>query len=288
MTRLQKIQIAQSECREAINVLINTDDRTDAQNGELRTLTATMAGHEVEYRAALSVEGDSEREAREAAQAAGVDSETRERLELRSRSTLGAFVAAALSGRLPGGAEAEYAAAHHAPAGSIPLDLWETDRPRETRAVTPAPATGTGVTVAPVQPFVFAPSIAPRLGIDMPSVGSGGYSEMTITTAPPASAKAKSADADDTAGALTAVTANPRRLSARMSVSLEDVASVGHGGERRPGDHVRGLRGRGVRRLLGKQEIPRHGLDHRARHRLSDGSHGHPHGGASDLEFGRD
>ena len=94
------------------------------------------------------------------------------------------------------------------------------------RAATPAPTTGTGVTVAPVQPFVFSPSIAPRLGIEMPSVGSGGYSEMTITTALPAHPRAKGADAADTAGALTPITANPRRVSARMTVAVEDVAQI--------------------------------------------------------------
>ena len=186
-----------------------------------------MGTMEVEYRAALAAEGDTEREAREAAAAATGDPETRERLELRGRSTVGAFLLAALQGRVPSGAEAEYAAAFNAPAGHIPIDLWESDRPAETRAATPAPTTGTGVTVAPVQPFVFAPSIAPRLGIDMPSVGTGGYSELTITTALPAVAKAKGGDADDTAGVLTPITANPRRISARMTVTLEDVAQIG-------------------------------------------------------------
>ena len=110
----------------------------------------------------------------------------------------------------------------------IPLDLFEVDRPApETRAVTPAPSTGTGVTVAPVQPFVFAPSIAPQLGIDMPSVGSGGYSEMTISTALTPMPEAKGDAADGTAGALAAVTTTPRRISARLSLSLEDVAAIG-------------------------------------------------------------
>ena len=45
------------------------------------------------------------------------------------------------------------------------------------------PATGAGATLAPIQPFVFSQSIAPMLGIEMPSVGSGSYSEMTISTA---------------------------------------------------------------------------------------------------------
>ena len=48
----------QSETREAINVLLNTDSRTDEQNGELRELTAKMATAETEYRAALVAEGD--------------------------------------------------------------------------------------------------------------------------------------------------------------------------------------------------------------------------------------
>ena len=43
----------------------------------------------------------------------------------------------------------------------------------------------------------------------------------------PAAAKAKGADADDTAGVLTPLIANPRRISARMTVTLEDVAQIG-------------------------------------------------------------
>ena len=231
MTKLQEIQIRLSECRQRLNELLGMETRTDEQTTEMETLTTEVSAKEPELRAAIAAEPDAERLAREAAAAGGaVDAETRERLELRGRSTVGAFLAAALAGRLPGGAEAEYGAACGAKPGHIPFDLWEQDRPRpdpETRAVTPAPTTGTGVTVAPVQPFVFAPSIAPRLGIDMPSVESGGYSEMTIATSLPAAAKAKGGDADDTAGALTPLTANPRRISARMSVSLEDVAQIG-------------------------------------------------------------
>ena len=159
-----------------------------------------------------------------------VDSEVRERLEIRGKSRVGAYLLAALQGRLPGGAEAEYSAALGTAGGEIPIDLWEHDRPApsaEVRAATPAPSTGTGVQVAPISPFLFAPSIAPRLGIDMPSVGSGGYSEMTIGTSVPAAPKAKGANATDTAGALVAVTATPRRISARMTVTLEDVSAIG-------------------------------------------------------------
>ena len=223
MTKLQKIQIKQSEAREKINELLSVAERTDEQTAELHERTKTAQELEVEYRAALAVETPVEVDGN----GLPTDPETRERLELRGRARLGGFLAAALQGRLPAGAEHEFAAALGAQAGHVPMDLWEADRPVETRAATPAPATGTGVTVAPVTPFVFAESIAPRLGIDQPSVGSGGYSELTITTALPAAAKAKGGDADDTAGALTPLTANPRRISARMTVTLEDVAQIG-------------------------------------------------------------
>ena len=227
MLTSQRHEVRASEIRAALNTLSALDALTDDQTAEVDKLTKEYGAVECRKRAAIIAEGgDNASDTTET-----VDAETRERLELRGRSRVGAILMAALEGRLPGGAEAEYCAALGTPAGHIPLDLWEGDRPvltAEQRAATPAPATGTGVQVAPVQPFIFSPSIAPRLGIDMPSAGTGGgYSEMTITTSVPAAPKNKGDDATDTAGALTAVNAGPRRISARMSVTLEDVAAIG-------------------------------------------------------------
>ncbi|MCY4637546.1 MAG: phage major capsid protein [Acidobacteria bacterium] len=225
MTKAQTITIRLSECRQKINDLLGVETRSDEQQADLEKLTGEVQKLEPELRAAIAAEPDPVVDVTDT-----TDPEVRERLELRSKASLGGFLLAALQGRMPAGAEHEYAAAFDAKPGHVPMDLWEADRPApETRATTPAPTTGTGVSVAPVQPFVFAPSIAPRLGIDMPSVGSGGYAEMTITTALPAAPKEKGGDADDTAGALTAVTTNNRRISARMSVTLEDVAAIGVG-----------------------------------------------------------
>ena len=226
MTKAQTITIRLSECRQKINDLLGVEDRSADQQAELETLTGEIQKLEPELRAAIAAEPDPEARVTDT-----LDPETREKRELRGKATLGGFLLAALQGRVPSGAEAEYAAAFGAPVGHVPMDLWEGDRPAaETRAATPAPTTGTGTTVAPIQPFVFAPSIAPRLGIDMPSVGSGAYSVMTVSTALPAAPKAKGDDADDTAGALAAVTANARRVSARMTVTLEDVATIGAAG----------------------------------------------------------
>ena len=226
MTKVQSITVKLSECRQKLNDLLGVEGRSADQQTELETLTGEVQKLEPELRAAIAAEPDPETRVTDT-----TDPEVRERLELRSKATLGGFLLAALQGRMPAGAEHEYAAAFDAKPGHVPMDLWESDRPAPTeeRAATPAPGTGTGVSVAPVQPFIFAPSIAPRLGFDMPSVGSGGYAEMTITTPLPAAPQNKGVDATDTAGALTAVTANPRRISARMSVTLEDVAQIGVG-----------------------------------------------------------
>ena len=122
------------------------------------------------------------------------------------------------------GAEAELRDAAGIGDGEIPLELWDTET--ETRAVTEAPGT-VGVNLDRIRPAVFANSIAPRLGIDMPRVQSGTYASATITTNQTAEAKAKNAAIAATAGAFTVTTATPKRISARLELTLEDIAAVG-------------------------------------------------------------
>ncbi len=209
----------------------------DALTAEIRQeadgLQAELLDVETREAAAIASEPDPEVRVTDT-----TDPEVRERLELRGRASFGRYLMARMQGRsVLDGADAEFAAAHGitdimAPVeagGGVPLDLWEQDRPEE-RAATPAPATGTGTNVAPISPFLFSPSIAPMLNIAMPSVPSGSWSEMTVTTSVPAAPKAKGVDADNTAGALTARTTGPRRISARLELTLEDIASVGQAG----------------------------------------------------------
>ena len=202
---------------------------------------------------------DIEREAREAARAVEVEDreskvddpkdnglrpEERERLELRGRARFGAYISAAIQQRLPDGAEKEYAASCGVTAGHIPLDLFETDRPEiRADAASGIPSTGLGATLAPIQPFIFSESIAPRLGIAMPAAPSGAYSEATITTALSAAPKDKGAAQDSTAAVITPTTAKPRRISARLTTQIEDVAEIG------VGNYEAALRANAVQRL---------------------------------------
>ncbi len=226
MTILQKLQLKQSEIREKLNTLLGLETRTEGQDAELLTLTADAQKLEPEIRAAIIATPDPQ----EVTTPTG-DPETRERLELRGRARFGRFLSSAISGRAIDGVEAEYRSAMGAGDG-IPLDLFEQDRPRELEyradAATVAPSSAQGENVAALQPFVFSESIAPMLGIDMPEVSSGVYTEPRISVQLEAAAKTKGTSQSSTAATIVGVSAKPRRIVARLTVQLEDVAAFGN------------------------------------------------------------
>ena len=134
---------------------------------------------------------------------------------------------AAVRGVALTGPEAELRAELGLAANEIPTQFLDAQRDVERRAESSAPGT-VGVNLGVVQPYVFAPSVATNLGIEIRDVPTGTYGIPVITTAPGAPAfKNPKADADATAGALSVETATPRRLPVRLTVTLEDVAKVG-------------------------------------------------------------
>ena len=155
------------------------------------------------------------------------DAETRARDALRARVSIGRFLAMGVKGARLDGAEEEFRQAVGATERSIPIDAFEEPR-REHRAdvATAAPST-TGLNMTGVVPAAFSGSIAPRIGITMPRVGSGKYSVPRLTTNLTAGTKAKGADQESTAGAFTVASTGPTRISARLSLRAEDLAEVG-------------------------------------------------------------
>ena len=225
--KVSELEEHRDELKAKINAAedAETPDATAiAQLGtDLRTAEGDLKTKRAEFRAALEADVETGAPVVE-------DAESRERITLRSKATLGGFVLARMQGRMPSGELAEYAAACGVSDG-IPIDLFEKDRPAPVEhradAATVVPATGTGATLAPIQPFVFSKSIAAMLGIDMPTVGSGAYSEATISTALTAAAKAKGAAQESTAAVLTPQTATPRRITGRLTLNVEDIAAIG-------------------------------------------------------------
>ena len=176
MTNAQKIRLRLSQVRQRLNEIIGAWRATPSRpklRSEAESLQTEYADIETRHQAAIVAEGEPEK--REAAP----DAEMRERLELRSKAQLSNFFLAAVRGRAVTGAEAELQDAAGCGSGGIPLELWDVAprvEAREQRDVTPAPGT-VGVNLDRIRPQVFANSIAPRLGIDMPRVMSGHVRE---------------------------------------------------------------------------------------------------------------
>ena len=221
--RLRELRDRQSRERGRMAELAVVDQLTDETRAELDAIEKGVPDLERQIRAAM-VGLEEEERAAETRETASPDAEMRERVELRSKAMLTNFLLAAARGRIVDGAEAELAAA--AGVQGIPLELWDVPVPAEHRAATEAPGT-VGVNLDAIRPAVFANSIAPRLGIEMPRVMSGTYASATIATSTAAAALAKGADADATAATFTVTAVTPKRISARLSLQIEDIAAVG-------------------------------------------------------------
>ena len=227
MTNAQKIRLRLSQVRQRLNEIsgLEGDALTDEIRAEAGTLQTEYADLETRHQAAIVAEGEAETRAAEAAP----DKERRERRELRGRASLTAYLRAALAGRQVDGAEAELRAAAGIGDG-IPLELWDVPRERESEqrqdVATGAPGT-VGVNLDRIRPAVFAQSIAPRLGVEMPRVESGTYASATITTSLEAATHARGGTALSTAAGFTVTSATPKRISARLGIRIEDVAAVG-------------------------------------------------------------
>ena len=221
MTPLQRIRIDQSTHREKINALLAVEtELDDTQRTELQGLTTRMQHLELEYRAAEIVDGPIEI----ADDVPVVSKDQRQRLELRSAARLTNYLLSHAQGKMPSGAELELQQEAHV--NGIPAELFDVAR-RETRADTLAPTTGTGVNVDPVRPMLYARAVLPRLGVAMPRVGSGAYSTMTISAGLTAAATTAGSAFDATAATLTPATTSAHRVTGRLSLRAEDLATVG-------------------------------------------------------------
>ena len=229
MTRLQKLQLAQSENRTAIGDKLDTeaDDRGDDYQTELDTLTKRARELEVELRAAIVADGgDTE-----------VDVETRETVDdreladLEARASLGGIFDAAQSGGVTDGAEAELQQHLGLAGNQVPLALLRRDDvdgqelELRTSGVTAGP-TDVGTSQAPIIPAVFPQSAAAFLRIPTPTVPVGERAYTVVSTSASPGTPAKGAAQAHSAGALTASVLAPARIQASLFYAREDAARL--------------------------------------------------------------
>ena len=221
MLRSQKLEIKSVEIRGRLSELAGLDSLEEDQGTELKEKTAELRQVEEQRVAALEVEGLEERKSSTNG-TSPLDPEERERQEILGKARLGNAICAVIDGKPLTGAESELRSAFSLSGDhEIPHELFE---PREARAATDAPATGTQVNEMPVQPFIYREGVAGFLGIDMPQVGGGTASHPVLTTGTPAGMKGKGAAADETEAAFTISTSTPKRVTGSFRVRVEDMA----------------------------------------------------------------
>ncbi len=226
MKKSIELRLRRDQMSERLNELCAKDETSDEERAEMDRLDSDLRENRVKLAAAVTQEHiDDEKAQAEARAEDGLNAEQRARLELRDKSTVSAYFRAAKSGKLEG-REAELNQELGFDGNEIPMEIFESSRPDEKRAITAAPGT-VGVNLQSIEPYVFAPSIAAGLGIAMPSVPSGSYAIPVITTALTAGARAKGTDQAATAAQFTVHSMTPKQVSARLEFNITDIAAAG-------------------------------------------------------------
>lgn len=208
---LRRLMIRQSELTETINRLRGVETRSAEQDTELTAAEREWSDVQRDLRTALADDG--------APSDAG---ETRERREIRARSTLAGYLTAYGQGLPASGAEAEWLAAEECAQTMIPLSMLVEP---ETRAVSPGPtATDTITTTAATQHPVFERTVAPYVGIEMPTVGGGQANYPYLSTSTTGGYVEKGAAVPETEAAYMVRTATPKRAGAAFAYSIHDAA----------------------------------------------------------------
>lgn len=222
MTNTHRLQIRASTLRGELEKLAELDDPTPDQLTAMEDKGKELDSVEIQYRASLRAEPETA-----VVQTGDAAPEVRERLELRSEAKLTNYLRSYMQGNLPTGAEAELMAAAGVSEG-IPVELYDVAPPLELRAdsVTDSPST-VGVNLQPIFPLIYARSVLPRCGVSMPTVPSGSYATATVTSGLSAAAKAKGAKQDSSAATITSQSTVAHRVTARLSIAIEDIVSVG-------------------------------------------------------------
>ena len=229
MTRLQKLQIRQSELRTEMGTLLDKEDRDDSDRQKLGELTREMRSLEGDLQAALVLEDEPKTETRETG--VGEDAEQKELDTLLQRASILPYMSEAISGREVQGVEQEVRSGllgDDARGGLVPFEMLLPPE-REERAdaaTTVADAARTPGSQASVLQRVFTRSIAGRLMVSLPMVEVGQASFPVLSSGTTAAMKAAGAGQDATAATFTGVSLDPVRLSARYVFRYEDVAKL--------------------------------------------------------------
>ena len=218
MTKLQKLQVEQSEKREKLNAMLDKENLTDDERGELESHTKRLQEIEPELRAAIVADGEQRQKIATEFQ---TDAEGDEFRALLDRASAGAIFAAATEHRASDGPEKELQDHLKIKSNQIPLAMLRART--EGRAATAAPA-NVSTNQQPIIPQIFPMSVASFLGVDLPVVAVGESTFPIITTGADPAAPAAGGTVAETDGAFNAEVLSPSRLQASFFYRREDAA----------------------------------------------------------------
>ena len=224
MLQSQKLALRASEIRARLNAL-GGEELTDETRSELDTLTGEYRDVESKIRAALVSEDVP-------AETPPENAETRDARELLTRANISGIFEAALSGKVPAGAERELQEEAGLDGNAVPLALLRRHDggdglERRTSGVTPVPASGSiGATQSEIIPAVFPEAASAFLNVPQPTVPVGERVYTVLSTSASPGTPAKGADQAHSAAAFTAAVLSPERIQASLFFSREDRARL--------------------------------------------------------------
>ena len=213
---MSELALAESLTDELRSELDEIEKGTADLERLLRAATIAVEAEETEQRDAAAT-GDKE----------GLDTEDRERLQLRSKVRMARYVVAAMENRSVDGAEGELNAAVGIGANRFPLELLA---PPERRVARTEDRETTAVDTQTMPRTwldrLFAQTAATRLGITMESVPAGSASFPVTTAGASAAQRGKDQAAADTAWTVGVTELKPKRNAATLKFSIEDTARI--------------------------------------------------------------
>ena len=216
--RSKSILVKQSEARQKLGNLLDKEGKTEEDRATMQGLKTELQNLESELQAALLLEDEDDKKAKEV-DPQGQTNEDKELSLLRANASVGRIINGVLNGHNIDGQERELQQAEGVKSNEIPLSLFV----RETQGQPPIQ----GLNIQSIVPHIFADSLAGSLNIEMPSAASGTFSIPRLKSNVGVSMKAKGGDTEGMPATFDVVSTKPKRLSGRISFTLEDLAEVG-------------------------------------------------------------
>ena len=231
MTAKQKVELRRSEIRERLGELAAADgeQRTEETETEQRALLTELKESEPRLQAAIAAE---ESDANKRGEQRTGDGETAEYRGLVERVRLSAYVHEAQKQVALDGAEAELRSAvfgTNARPGLVPWEalLLPERRTEERQDVITNVAGNAGAVQQSILGRVFADTATAYLGAELQSVERGVSAHPVITAGAAGGMVAKGITRGSEAATVAITSLEPRRLTARYVLSVEDLARIG-------------------------------------------------------------